>query len=106
MAVRDDPPAAVEEIGRGRVGPIGSFLFEASGQRKGSGSYYTPRTIAAFLAREALEPLIEGRSSEEILLLRVIDPSMGSGAFLAPRSTSSPRPTARRASPRAWMPTT
>lgn len=84
MAVRDDPPAAVEEIGRGRVGPIGSFLFEASGQRKGSGSYYTPRTIAAFLAREALEPLIEGRSSEEILLLRVIDPSMGSGAFLVP----------------------
>jgi hypothetical protein len=26
MAVRDDPPAAVEEIGRGRVGPIGIVL--------------------------------------------------------------------------------
>jgi IPT/TIG domain len=26
MAVRDDPPAAVEEIGRGRVGPVGIVL--------------------------------------------------------------------------------
>ncbi len=69
----------VEEVPEGRF-----FLFEASGQRKGSGSYYTPRAIAAFLAREALEPLAEGRSSEEILSLRVIDPSMGSGAFLVP----------------------
>jgi hypothetical protein len=69
----------VEEVPEGRF-----FLFEASGQRKGSGSYYTPRAIAAFLAREALEPLVEGRSSEEILKLRVIDPSMGSGAFLVP----------------------
>ena len=29
MAVRDDPPAAVEEIGRGRVGPIGIVLTAA-----------------------------------------------------------------------------
>jgi hypothetical protein len=26
MAVREDPPAAVEEIGRGRVGPVGIVL--------------------------------------------------------------------------------
>ncbi len=69
----------IEDVPEGRF-----FLFEASGQRKGSGSYYTPRAIAAFLAREALEPLVVGRSSEEILELRVIDPSMGSGAFLVP----------------------
>ncbi len=69
----------LEDVPEGRF-----FLFEASGQRKGSGSYYTPRAIAAFLAREALEPLVEGRSSEEVLQLRVIDPSMGSGAFLVP----------------------
>jgi len=69
----------IEDVPEGRF-----FLFEASGQRKGSGSYYTPRAIAAFLAREALEPLVAGRSSEEILELRVIDPSMGSGAFLVP----------------------
>jgi hypothetical protein len=69
----------LEDVPEGRF-----FLFEASGQRKGSGSYYTPRAIAAFLAREALEPLVAGRSSQEILELRVVDPSMGSGAFLVP----------------------
>jgi N-6 DNA Methylase len=67
----------LEEVPEGRF-----YLFEASGQRKGSGSYYTPRAICAFLAREALEPLVAGRSSKEILDLRVIDPAMGSGAFL------------------------
>jgi hypothetical protein len=72
-----DGAQVLEEVPEGRF-----YLFEASGQRKGSGSYYTPRAICAFLAREALEPLVAGRSSEEILDLRVIDPAMGSGAFL------------------------
>jgi hypothetical protein len=67
----------LEEVPEGRF-----YLFEASGQRKGSGSYYTPRAICAFLAREALEPLVANRTSEQILDLRVIDPAMGSGAFL------------------------
>lgn len=34
--------------------------------------------------REALQPLVADASSEEILLLRVCDPAMGSGAFLVP----------------------
>ncbi|MGI8810546.1 MAG: Eco57I restriction-modification methylase domain-containing protein [Acidimicrobiales bacterium] len=65
--------------------PPGSFyLFEASGQRKGSGSYYTPRALAHFVVREALEPLVRDATSEAILSLRVCDPAMGSGAFLVP----------------------
>jgi hypothetical protein len=72
-----DGALVLEDVPEGRF-----YLFEASGQRKGSGSYYTPRAICAFLAREALEPLVAGRSSGEILDLRVIDPAMGSGAFL------------------------
>src|SRR5207249_356038 len=50
--------------------------------RKVSGSYYTPQPLVDFLVRRTLEPLVQGRSAEEILELKVIDPAMGSGAFL------------------------
>ena len=50
--------------------------------RRSSGSFYTPRSVTAFLVRQTLEPLIRDRHAEEILRLRVLDPAMGSGAFL------------------------
>ncbi|HEY1307129.1 MAG TPA: N-6 DNA methylase [Vicinamibacterales bacterium] len=50
--------------------------------RKASGTFYTPRSMTAFLVRRTLEPLIDGRSADEILAIRVLDPAMGSGAFL------------------------
>lgn len=81
VAVADIPAAGeiVEDY------PAGSFyLFEATGQRKGSGSYYTPRQLAHFVVGEALRPLVENATPEEILELRVCDPAMGSGAFLVP----------------------
>jgi hypothetical protein len=78
--------------------PAGSFVLRIwGGRRKGSGSYYTPHEITAFLVKESLaplvEPIIEGcgqrdergrplRHAEEILQLKVCDPAMGSGAFL------------------------
>ncbi|MFE3375801.1 Eco57I restriction-modification methylase domain-containing protein [Streptomyces anulatus] len=63
----------------------GSFyLFEASGQRKGSGSYYTARPLAHFVVGETLRPLVQDATPEEILNLRICDPAMGSGAFLVP----------------------
>lgn len=81
VSTDDIPPAAVviEEY------PTGSFyLFEATGQRKGSGSYYTPRQLAHFVVGEALRPLVQDAAPEQILNLRVCDPAMGSGAFLVP----------------------
>lgn len=64
---------------------IGTFyLFEASGQRKGSGSYYTARPLAHFVVGETLRPLVQDATPEQILNLRVCDPAMGSGAFLVP----------------------
>lgn len=64
---------------------VGSFyLFEATGQRKGSGSYYTARPLAHFVVGETLRPLVEDATPEEILNLRICDPAMGSGAFLVP----------------------
>ena len=50
--------------------------------RKSSGTFYTPRALTSFLVRQTLEPLVKGRSAEDILRLRILDPAMGSGAFL------------------------
>ncbi len=50
--------------------------------RKASGTFYTPRAVASYLVRSTLTPLVEGRSASEILNLRIVDPAMGSGAFL------------------------
>ena len=50
--------------------------------RKESGSFYTPRSLTAFLVRRTLTPLTAGATSSAILALRVVDPAMGSGAFL------------------------
>ena len=53
-----------------------------SGRRKSSGSFYTPRSVTDYLVRRTLSPLVRDASPEEILGLRVLDPAMGSGAFL------------------------
>jgi hypothetical protein len=50
--------------------------------RKSSGTFYTPRAVTAALVRRTLEPLVSHRTSDQILALRVLDPAMGSGAFL------------------------
>jgi len=58
------------------------WLRHTSTERKVTGSFYTPRAVTDFLVRRTLSPLVEGRSAAGILALRVIDPAMGSGAFL------------------------
>ncbi len=50
--------------------------------RKQSGTFYTPQPLAEFVVRRTLAPLVANRSTDEILELRVLDPAMGSGAFL------------------------
>jgi hypothetical protein len=51
-------------------------------RRKATGSFYTPRPITRFLVRQALEPLVRDAAAPRVLALRVLDPAMGSGAFL------------------------
>ncbi len=51
-------------------------------RRKGTGTFYTPRAMTEYLVRRTLAPLVRGRTAEQILALRVVDPAMGSGAFL------------------------
>ena len=57
-------------------------LRAGSGTRKATGTFYTPLPIAEYLVRRTLGPLVHGAEPERILHLRIVDPSMGSGAFL------------------------
>ena len=50
--------------------------------RKGSGSYYTPDALVSLIIKETVGPLVEERSAEQILNLKICDPAMGSGHFL------------------------
>jgi hypothetical protein len=74
-ALPDDRTAS----GGGRV-PV--RLIHGSGTRKATGSFYTPQPIADYLVRRTLGPLVREATPERILQLRVVDPAMGSGAFL------------------------
>lgn len=60
----------------------GTFHFKPGSARKASGSFYTPTPMVDYLVREALGPLVEGRTAAEIERARVIDIACGSGHFL------------------------
>ncbi len=51
-------------------------------RRKATGAFYTPRPLTEYFVRRALAPLVHNAAPEAILALRVLDPAMGSGAFL------------------------
>ena len=59
-----------------------SVAASHSRRRKESGTFYTPQPLADFVVRRTLAPLVKHASADRILSLRVVDPSMGSGAFL------------------------
>jgi len=57
-------------------------LERGSGRRKATGTFYTPHSLTGYLVRRTLHPLVEHASADEILGFRILDPAMGSGAFL------------------------
>jgi hypothetical protein len=57
-------------------------LEPGSGVRKATGTFYTPQAIAHWVVRRTLTPLVANLTPDRILELRVLDPAMGSGAFL------------------------
>ena len=57
-------------------------LLRTGDIRKATGTFYTPRAVTGHLVQRTLDPLVIGQPSEAILNLRVLDPAMGSGAFL------------------------
>lgn len=85
LRVADEDLPAIRENGRvvrAAVQAGEAYLATDRGERKISGSYYTPDYIVQYIVERSLRPLIEGRSTQEILELRVLDPAIGSGHFL------------------------
>ncbi len=87
--IRDD------DLGDPLVFPRDSCFFTQGIERRATGSHYTPRALTEPIAERALEPLCyEGprlgrpradwilRGPRELLDLKVLDPAVGSGAFL------------------------
>ena len=62
--------------------PPAVTLERGSGVRKETGTFYTPQPLAEYLVRRTLAPLVRHASPDRILQLRIVDPAMGSGAFL------------------------
>ncbi len=57
-------------------------LAGSRSSRKASATFYTPRSLTDLIVRRTLEPLLKGAGTADIVRLRVLDPAMGSGAFL------------------------
>jgi hypothetical protein len=70
----------IDRAGRGRTPDVS--LRSGSGVRKATGTFYTPQPLVDYLVRDTLGPLVRNAAPEQILERRVLDPSMGSGAFL------------------------
>ncbi len=88
-SVLDYRPRLVPETERREAGPsarragrVDVRLDPGSGVRKATGTFYTPRALTTHLVRRTLAPLVDGASPDAILALRIVDPAMGSGAFL------------------------
>ncbi len=68
------------------------YLATDKGERKATGSYYTPDYIVKYIVKNTIEPVIEKKKQEwlgtgrpfadYILSIKVLDPAMGSGHFL------------------------
>jgi len=66
-------------------------LLNDKGERKASGSYYTPDYIVKYIVEQAVGPRVreaaaggadDAAKAEAVLAVNVLDPSMGSGHFL------------------------
>src|SRR5690606_11488986 len=94
---------AVKQLCARLVAPGQFFLVRWGGTRKGAGTFYTRPQLAAPTVRRTLQPLAYDavqtetdprtgldsvvewapKTPEQILALKVSDPAMGSGSFLA-----------------------
>ena len=66
-----------------RMYPKGSFIYRLAGRdRQKSASYYTPQVLTRCLVKYALKELLKDKKADELLTLTVVEPAMGSAAFL------------------------
>jgi hypothetical protein len=75
----------LDEEGRRRLRKYekGTFIYRLAGRdREKSASYYTPQVLTRCLVKYALKELLKDKTADEILTLTVVEPAMGSAAFL------------------------
>ena len=76
----------IDEDATPTLAPVGQPLLQATDERRRSGSHYTPRSLTQPIVAETLRPILEKlgprATPDQILSLKVLDPAMGSGAFL------------------------
>jgi len=66
-----------------RVYEKGTFIYRLAGRdREKSASYYTPEPLARLLVKHALMERCKDMPADEILELKILEPAMGSAAFL------------------------
>jgi hypothetical protein len=66
-----------------RVYTRDTFIYRLAGRdREKSASYYTPQVLTRCLVKYALKELLKDKTADEILKLTVVEPAMGSAAFL------------------------
>jgi hypothetical protein len=81
--VLDYEPAIDEPIVTDKTSPARAVtLRSGGGHRKATGTFYTPLSVTDYLVRRTLSPLVADVRPDDVLRLRVLDPAMGSGAFL------------------------
>ena len=65
------------------VYPRGTFIYRLAGRdREKSASYYTPEPLARLLVKHALMERCKDLTADELLELKILEPAMGSAAFL------------------------
>ncbi|MCX6676481.1 MAG: Eco57I restriction-modification methylase domain-containing protein [Methanothrix sp.] len=107
LCVAQQQMAAVKEKGKELWLPVGEagkrkildsaeageiYLATDKGERKATGSYYTPDYIVKYIVKNTIEPVVEKKKQEwlgtsrpfadYVLSIKVLDPAMGSGHFL------------------------
>jgi len=66
-----------------RMYPRDTFIYRLAGRdRQKSASYYTPQVLTRCLVKYALKELLKDKTADDILSLTVVEPAMGSAAFL------------------------
>ena len=77
------PERVVFQNNEVKVYPEGTFIYRLSGRdRERAASYYTPESLARLLVKHALKERCKGLSADELLDLKILEPAMGSAAFL------------------------
>ena len=78
-----NPIAVVFEGTQAKIYLKGSFTYRLSGRdREKTAAYYTPEPLARLLVKHLLMERCKGLAADEILELKILEPAMGSAAFL------------------------